>query len=354
MFRSIPTILTPQELLDVAYRRASRAKGRGPRPSDRARSRGVAKLNTVRDNLSSSLRAYVKAFPNLDQLPPFYAEMLDILVGRDALRHHLGAVDWAHRRIEELVRSARREVGRARTIGEVGQVVRATYGRISSVVGQVKEAVAFLAGARKELRRLPTIDPSLPTIVIAGAPNVGKSQLVGKLSTAKPEVAPYPFTTRGISVGHFPWRRWTLQVLDTPGLLDRPMEERNPMERQAIAALRHLAHLLVFLVDPTETCGYPLEYQTRLEGSLRAAFPGIPMIEVRNKADLGGPKGGAMAISALTGKNVERLRELVAKEATSRAPGVAPPWESGPRPGPSSPPPGPWTRRRRSGDRRSG
>ena len=41
-----------------------------------------------------------------------------------------------------------------------------------------------------------------PTLVLVGAPNVGKSTLVRALSTGEPEVGNYAFTTRGVSLGH--------------------------------------------------------------------------------------------------------------------------------------------------------
>jgi nucleolar GTP-binding protein len=50
---------------------------------------------------------------------------------------------------------------------------------------------------------LPYVDPSLPTLALVGAPNVGKSSLVRVLSSGVPEVCNYPFTTRSIKMGHF-------------------------------------------------------------------------------------------------------------------------------------------------------
>ncbi len=55
----------------------------------------------------------------------------------------------------------------------------------------------------KALRKLPTIDASLPTLALIGAPNVGKSSLVQVLSSGTPQVCNYPFTTRSIKMGHF-------------------------------------------------------------------------------------------------------------------------------------------------------
>lgn len=45
------------------------------------------------------------------------------------------------------------------------------------------------------------------------------------------------------------------QVTDTPGLLRRPEDERNAMERLTLAALAHLPTAAVFVVDLTGSCG---------------------------------------------------------------------------------------------------
>jgi ribosome-interacting GTPase 1 len=51
---------------------------------------------------------------------------------------------------------------------------------------------------------------------IIGAPNVGKSRLLTRLTRATPEVAPYPFTTREPHAGMMQWEDVRMQLIDTP------------------------------------------------------------------------------------------------------------------------------------------
>ena len=100
------------------------------------------------------------------------------------------------------------------------------------------------------------------------------------------EVNHYPFTTKQIHVGHFTHRRLQYQMVDTPGLLDRPMAQRNHIEMQAIAALENIGSLVLFLVDESESCGTSLEEQMNLLAEVRALLPETELMQVSSKADL--------------------------------------------------------------------
>jgi len=163
------------------------------------------------------------------------------------------------------------------------------YGRISSIMRQVSESLLWLSEARETLKKLPVIDPVSPCIVICGAPNVGKSAFISALSSGNMEVNHYPFTTKQIHVGHFTHRRLQYQLVDTPGLLDRPMEERNYIELQAIAALEHIGSLCLFLIDQSEACGTPYNEQMHLLEDVKRLLPGTLLLEVTSKADLHNP-----------------------------------------------------------------
>tara|TARA_Y100000996_G_scaffold406792_1_gene383584 strand:- start:534 stop:1016 length:483 start_codon:yes stop_codon:yes gene_type:complete len=76
------------------------------------------------------------------------------------------------------------------------------------------------------------------------------------------------------------------QLVDTPGLLDRPMEERNHIEMQAIAALEHVGDLCLFLMDPSETGGTSMEEQTNLLNEVANLLPQTPLIVIDGKGDL--------------------------------------------------------------------
>ena len=54
------------------------------------------------------------------------------------------------------------------------------------------------------------------------------------------EVQPYAFTTKSLFVGHTDYKYLRWQVIDTPGILDRPLEERNTIEMQVGPAASYL------------------------------------------------------------------------------------------------------------------
>jgi uncharacterized protein len=54
--------------------------------------------------------------------------------------------------------------------------------------------------------------------VLLGPPNAGKSALLRALTSAHPEVAPYPFTTRMPQPGMMPFEDVMVQIVDTPAV----------------------------------------------------------------------------------------------------------------------------------------
>jgi nucleolar GTP-binding protein len=78
------------------------------------------------------------------------------------------------------------------------------------------------------------------------------------------EVQPYAFTTKALYVGHMDYKYLRWQVIDTPGILDKPLEERNTIEMQAVTALAHLRACAVYMMDLSEQCGKTLEEQVKL------------------------------------------------------------------------------------------
>jgi nucleolar GTP-binding protein len=298
MFEDLPTVPTSQELIDKAFRRASKV---GLTPG-----KDEATVLTAGNVLSDNLANLIRSFPSLERVPPFYREIVDIVVGIDAMRISLSRLNWASKQIRRITKEFKSNVKRE---GNVSVSKKAAFGRMSSVIKSIDKDLIFLNDARNKLRKIPSIDPSMPTILIAGYPNVGKSSFITWVTGARPEIASYPFTTKGILVGHFTRGYQKYQVIDTPGLLDRPFSERNEIERQSIAALSHLKGVVLLIVDPSEHCGFPLESQLKLAEDIKSWIK-LPMLIVANKADIKGLKG-APEMSTLTGEGVSGVLEML-------------------------------------------
>lgn len=153
-------------------------------------------------------------------------------------------------------------------------------------------SLAYLEQVRQHMSRLPSIDPNTRTLLVCGYPNVGKSSFMNKVTRADVEVQPYAFTTKSLYVGHMDYKYLRWQVIDTPGILDRPLEERNTIEMQSVTALAHLRAAVLYVVDISEQCGYTIKQQAALFHSIKPLFVNKPVLVVANKVRKGELRGG--------------------------------------------------------------
>jgi len=310
--KRIPTVLSADELMDKAFSRAAKISKNGTNALDTRKKTALAKVTASGDIVISTLNKYVRDFPRLDKEEDFFPELIDLVIGLDQYKKSLGAMNWAAKRTEGLKNETLRNIRWTKDINQIEAFRKAFYGRLSSIINRITKELEFLMEAKKTFRNLPNVEPNVSTAVIAGFPNVGKSRLVTALSSAAPEVAPYPFTTKGIVIGHMTQGYKTFQIIDTPGLLDRKLDERNNIELQAVLALKYLTDVMIFILDPSETCGYSMEKQMALLESVQSGFPEIPMIILESKSDIvkrEEPLG--MPFSVETGEGMERLREML-------------------------------------------
>lgn len=154
-------------------------------------------------------------------------------------------------------------------------------------------------------------------LVLAGAPNVGKSSLLNRLAGEEVAiVTPIAGTTRdrikeSITIGGVP-----MHIIDTAGLRQTgDLVEAKGIERswEAIRA----ADLVIFLQDPGSTGAVDAATLTLKAQILEAIPPKCPVLEVINKSDLlSAPtanqnKMRALLISAKTGAGLEVLKQKI-------------------------------------------
>ena len=161
---------------------------------------------------------------------------------------------------------------------------------MATICKRLKDSLVYLEQVRQHLGRLPSIDPNTRTLLICGYPNVGKSSFLKSISRADVDVQPYAFTTRSLFVGHFDYKMLRFQAIDTPGVLDHPLEDMNTIEMQSITAIAHLRSAVLYFMDLSEQCGYSVDAQVQLFHSIKPLFANKLVFIVINKIDIMRPE----------------------------------------------------------------
>jgi len=166
----------------------------------------------------------------------------------------------------------------------------------------------------------------LADVGIIGLPNAGKSTLISALSSAKPKIADYPFTTLTPSIGmvNHPWGE-PFAMADIPGLIEGAHEGAG----LGIRFLKHIerTRILVHLIDASSIDSeHPLAGYESINRELalyNEALIRKPQIVVLNKMDKPESQEKAAAfmaqfddeppltISAMTGQGLEKLTSQI-------------------------------------------
>ncbi|KFH15352.1 putative nucleolar GTP-binding protein 1 [Toxoplasma gondii MAS] len=286
--KEIPPVLTAASMIDVCLSKTQRKT-----PTEIHRKSALAaikkfymrKIKFGSQTFVEKLKEIVDGFPKLDSIHPFYSDLLNILYDRDHYKLALGMLSTTVRRIEKIAKEYVTLAKYADGLYKCKSLKVAALGRMCTLVKKLAQPLQYLEEVRQHMSRLPSINPVTRTLLLTGYPNVGKSSFINSVSNANVDVQPFAFTTKSLFVGHFDflYNRW--QIIDTPGILDHPLDERNLIEMLAITALTHIQSVVVFMLDISEECGYTIESQVSLFQSLLVLFKNKPILVVLNKAD---------------------------------------------------------------------
>ncbi|KAL9077084.1 MAG: hypothetical protein Q9157_003480 [Trypethelium eluteriae] len=291
-WKDIAPVPNSQEFLDIVLSRTQRrlpTQIRSGFKISRIRAFYTRKVKYTAETFAEKLSAILEGFPRLPDIHPFHKDLLNTLYDADHFRIALGQLSTAKHLIEAVARDYVRLLKYGQSLFQCKQLKRAALGRMATICKRLRDPLIYLEQVRQHLGRLPSIDPNTRTLLICGYPNVGKSSFLKNISRADVDIQPYAFTTKSLFVGHFDYKMLRFQAIDTPGILDHPLEEMNTIEMQSITAIAHLRSAIMYFMDLSEQCGYSVQAQIQLFQSIKPLFSNKLVFLVINKIDITRP-----------------------------------------------------------------
>lgn len=287
-FQKLPMVMPSVDILYSSLRKAKKiAPTKGiTNVAKRERNKGAKQLDALMKELAAPLRDYVDNFPKKKYLHPYERSLVELTLGDGNYEEVLMKVDTLRKKVISVGKEHASLCAKSLSKREAEERLNQGKEKLEEIFHHEGKAIDELLDIAKTLRAMPVVDLKTPTLCLVGAPNVGKSSLVRILSTGKPEICNYPFTTRGILMGHIALNYQRFQVTDTPGLLRRHDENRNNLEKLTLAVLSHLPTAILYVHDLSGECGMSASDQYSIYKEIKERFNDQLWLDVISKSDL--------------------------------------------------------------------
>ncbi|KPJ10609.1 putative nucleolar GTP-binding protein 1 [Papilio machaon] len=218
-FKKIAVVPTAKDFIDIILSKTQRKTPTVVHKHykiTRIRAFYIRKVKFTQQNFHDRLSRIIQEFPKLDDVHPFYADLMNVLYDKDHYKLGLGQLNTARHLIDNVAKDYVRLLKYGDSLYRCKQLKRAALGRMATIMKRQGANLTYLEQVRQHLARLPSIDPYTRTIIICGFPNVGKSSFINKITRADVEVQPYAFTTKSLYVGHtdYKYLRWQITRAD--------------------------------------------------------------------------------------------------------------------------------------------
>ncbi|GMH67031.1 hypothetical protein TrST_g517 [Triparma strigata] len=352
LLQQLPAFQPPDEHLNASLKKIQWLK---PDPTIknaklRAQKQSSEKLQTLTTALSQPILERLKRWRyTFKQLHPFDDVVLRLTVSNRVkidgveLFSMMDKVDDGRKRITKLGKELSGGVKNCERTKDINDFTDDAVAELLKMYkSTINPILPYLNEYHKLLRTTPLYDFKSPTLLLIGAPNVGKSSLVRRLSSGKPEVNDYSFTTKSVTIGHkiitkldeYGYEdKLRCQVMDSPGVLLRE-GKANDMEELTVKSAELLPTAVMFVWDLSKkdqgTSNF--EVQKKARETLRSKFPRRPWFDVITKIDVLDPEDQEMVeevericktngealhmVSAITGEGLEEVEVEVERVLT--------------------------------------
>jgi nucleolar GTP-binding protein len=115
----------------------------------------MRKIKFCQEAVNEKLSGIVDGFPKLNDIHPFYADLMNILYDKDHYKLALGHVNKAKSIVDHIAADYVRLLKYADTLYRAKMLKKAAMGRICTLLKKLKSSLSYLEEVRKHLGRLP-------------------------------------------------------------------------------------------------------------------------------------------------------------------------------------------------------